>query len=164
MLQNIFSMNTIKETKQRFSGKFLTLLAVSILLTGVISLPGLCYILFGTIIKLWEVVGVSDFFYRSLGYIIVFCCFLSLVRITVTEVLFSKTLTFCIRLVGILLSVSAFIVPRLPDYQSSDFKLFRFGDFALINGTLLLPGFLLLILSELLKEAFRMQNEIEEIL
>lgn len=164
MLQNIFHTNTTVEDKKRFSKRILILLFISTLLTGVFSIPGLFYILFGTLIQLWELIGVSVFFHQALYYSITFCCFLALIKIIVTEIPFSKTLVLCIRTIGILLSIAAFIAPRLPDYAGSNFEFFHFGNFTLMDGSLLLPGFLLLILSELLSEGLRMQKELDEIL
>lgn len=59
---------------------------------------------------------------------------------------------------------AALLLPRLQGYESSGFEILHFGDVTLIDGFILLPGLLLLILSSLIESGFTMQKEMDEIL
>ena len=71
---------------------------------------------------------------------------------------FSKTLVQCTRLEGYLIAVASVIFPLLPGYQASG------STFFFCDLVLLLPGVLLIIMAELLKEAVAMQKELNEVL
>lgn len=164
MLQNIFRMNTIKEGKKGFSKRFLIFLFISIFLTGVVSAGGFAYLLIGSTMVFWDTVGIYEFSYNVLYYVITFISFLTLIKITAEEILFSRTLVHCVQLIGILLSIFAFVGPHLPNYTKGSFAYFQFGNFIRIDGRFLLPGILLLILGVILTEGLHMQKEMDEIL
>ena len=89
---------------------------------------------------------------------------MTLVKILVDEKPFSKTLTWCIRIMGVMFMASAVIFPRLSGFQSSGFDIFASGDFVLIDGKMLVPGILLIVLGNLVMAGFDMQKEMDEIL
>lgn len=77
---------------------------------------------------------------------------------------FSRTLTVCVWLIGAVITAASVGIPRLPDYQSSGFEILSHGNFVLIDGTILVPGILLVILGSLIQEGFKLQKDEEEIL
>ena len=95
---------------------------------------------------------------NELYFLVMSIAGISIFRMMTSDKTFSKTLTQCTRLEGVLLAAASVVFPFLPGYQASG-STFFFSDMAL-----LLPGVLLLILAELLKEAFEMQKEQTEIL
>ena len=95
---------------------------------------------------------------NELYFLVMTIAGVSVFRMMISDKTFSKTLTQCTQLEGILLVAASVVFPLLPGYQASG-STFFFSDMVL-----LLPGVLLLILAELLKEAFEMQKEQTEIL
>ena len=82
----------------------------------------------------------------------------AVLKMMLSDATFSRTLVRCTRAEGILLAAAAAVFPFLPGYTSSGSTFFFF------DAVLLLPGVLLLILAELLAEAFALQTERNEIL
>lgn len=95
---------------------------------------------------------------NELYFLVMSIAGVSVFRMLISDKPFSRTLTQCTQLEGILLATASVVFPFLPGYQASG-STFFFSDMAL-----LLPGVLLLILAELLREAFEMQKEQTEIL
>lgn len=87
-----------------------------------------------------------------------------MIKIAINERYFSKLLVQCIRIIGALITVSAFLLPRLSGYISSGFGIMQNGSFTLIDGNILTQGILLLIFAGIIKEGFSMQNELDEVL
>lgn len=164
MPENNFKTNITKDNKKQFSSRFATLLGISIFLTGFLSIMGVYYIFHGIIVQEWTLSGFQDFAWRTLLFSSSIISFIGLVEIAVNEKPFSKILTFCVKLIGGLFTASAFLIPRLPGYSSSGFEIFSCGSFVLIDGAILIPGLLLIILGGLISEGFHMQKEIDEII
>lgn len=74
-----------------------------------------------------------------------------------TQKLFSKKLAFFIRFIGILQIIASAIHPLLG--RDTGFTLLVFFD-----GNMFTIGLLIFLFGSLLKEAYSMQNEIDEIL
>lgn len=166
MSGNDFQTDIREREKIHFSSSLGTLLTVSIFLTGLFSISGIYFIGRGIYRQLWKSMGLTAFSWKVLIYICVLCCFVSLIKIAVDEKPFSGILSICVRAIGILIVAASVIFPRFSDYQSSGFEIFSIPDknFVLIDGTILLVGILFCILAALIKEGFRMQTEIDEIL
>ena len=83
---------------------------------------------------------------------------ISVLKMMLSDKTFSKALVQCTRLEGYLIAVASVIFPLLPGYQASG------STFFFCDLVLLLPGVLLIIMAELLKEAVAMQKELNEVL
>lgn len=164
MAKNDFCMNTRKKERRVFSQKTAVLLSFSIFLTGIVSLAGIYFFVRSVMEKTWNTTGMYAFAWKTLIYFIFFCCFVSMVKIALEEKPFSKTLTYCIWIIGGMFLAASFVFPRLEGYHSSGFELFSSGSFVLIDGMFLLPGLLFIILGSLIKAGFEMQREMDEIL
>lgn len=159
-----FKTDTQKTPKKEFLSKVSGVFICALFLTGICSLGGICYIIRGIAEKVWQENGMADFAWRSMFYLVIISAFISLVKIAVDEKPFSRTLTYCVRAMAGIFLIASLLIPRLSGYQSSGFEIFSKGSFVLIDGGILLPGLLLLLLSCLIKEGFDMQREINEIL
>ena len=164
MSKNDFKTDTKPTGKKEFLHRMSGLFTCAVFLTGLYSIAGGVSCVRNIISKSWETTGTVRFVWHLLFYVIVLCAFISLVKIAVDEKPFSVTLTVCIRIIGILFLIASILVPRLPGYQSSGFEIFSTGSFVLIDGVILIPGLLLIILGGLISAGFEMQKEMDEIL
>lgn len=164
MDNNDFETDTRVPSKRELLHRMNGVMICAIFLTGFCAIAGVIFFVKGIPGKAWLDMGVTGFARRALFYLVDLCALVSLLKIAIDEKPFSKTLTACIRVIaGLYLAASA-VLPRLPDYQVSGFTLFWTRDFTLIDGTNLLTGLLLLILSCLIQAGFAMQKEMDEIL
>lgn len=164
MERNDFSTDTKRTGKRLFLSKMTGIFVGAVFLTGICSVAGVFFVFRGIADKLWLDMGMASFVWKAMVYLMYLLIFVSLVKIAIDEKPFSRTLTFCIRTVAALFLLASVLIPRLSGYEPSSFRIFASGDWVLIDGFLLLPGLLLLILSYLIKEGFAMQREIDEIL
>lgn len=164
MKENDFRTNTDDRSRKIFSEKLTGLLTISVFLTGLCSLGGIWFFVAAFRQSLWNEIGINAFAWKSLMFFCVFCAFIALVKISIDEKPFSKILSVCLWLIGGMFIAASVLFPRLPEYQSSGFELFSGKNFVLIDGMILVPGILFLILGSLIKEGFEMQKEMEEIL
>ena len=164
MLKNDFVTDTAKTPKKEFLNRMSGIFTCAVFLTGICSIAGIWFLGYGVIHREWNEMGVVPFAWKTLMYLICMIAFVSLVKIAIDEKPFSRTLTWCIRIIGILLLTASVLFPRLPGYHSSGFEIFASQHFTLIDGAILLPGILFLIFSALIEEGFRMQKEIDEVL
>ncbi|MBR3684044.1 MAG: helix-turn-helix domain-containing protein [Lachnospiraceae bacterium] len=105
----------------------------------------------------------ADFVQKEFSYLSMICIFISLIKILIDESPFSKTLSYCVRIVSVLYLVGSVLFPRLSGYQSSGFDIIKVGDFVLVDGNVLLFGLLLYIFGLLIQEGFKMQKELDAI-
>ena len=70
--------------------------------------------------------------------------------------MFSGTLARCVLLLGVIYTAASVWIPRLSGYHSSGYEILSSDAFVLIDGTILLPGLLLLVLGSLIREGARM--------
>ncbi|MBQ2802005.1 MAG: DUF2975 domain-containing protein [Lachnospiraceae bacterium] len=101
----------------------------------------------------------TEFYYLS-----IICIFISLIKILIDESPFSKTLSYCMRIVSVLYLAGAVLFPRLSGYEPSRLRIFSSADFVLIDGAVLMFGAILYILSMLIEEGFKLQKELDEVL
>lgn len=93
-----------------------------------------------------------------------FCCFVSLLKIALSDQPFSKSLVLCVQMIGWLFLASSVLFPRLPGYHSSGFEIFSYRSFVLIDGINLTLGILIIIFGCLIHEGLRMQKDLDEVL
>lgn len=164
MKKNDFSVNTEVSPKKNFLKRTGGLFEAAIILTGICSVAGIVFPIQGIRHGIWQDIGMAAFVTHELYYLIMLLAFVMLIKIAVDEKPFSVTLTRGIRAAGILLLAASVIIPRLQGYQLFGLVIFSNGRSALIDGNLLLPGILLVILGNLVKAGFDMQKEMDEIL
>ena len=162
--ENDFDVSTEKYEKKDFLKKVKPLLAIAILLTAICSFVGIFGLVQGVLESVWREVGMAFFAQQEFFYLLMIVACVTLVKILVDEKPFSKTLTWSIRIMGVMFIASAVIFPRLSGFQSSGFDIFASGNFVLIDGKMLVPGILLIILGNLVMAGFDMQKEMDEIL
>ena len=164
MTNNDFTMDVTLKGKKAFILKVKRTLAFAILLTGVVSFSGIVFLVMGIINGIWNDIGMAIFIQKSIIYVSTVCIFIALIKMTVDTNPFSKTLTMCIKVIGLIFTASALLIPRLSGYVSSGFEIVSIGAFVLLDASLLTVGLLLLLLSALIKTAFEMQTEMDEVL
>lgn len=163
MSENDFRLNTEKREKKQLFTKKKVVMGVSIFLTGVLSWGEFIFLTSGNTKRIWELQGTALHAWNMLIFASVFCCFISLISIAASKWPFTKILIFCIEGIGYMWLCASVAIPRLGGYSSSGFEFSR-GNFVFVDLMILLPGILLIILGNLLREGFKMQEEVDEIL
>ena len=164
MTDNVYITNVKTKPKKSFSRSFKFLLGLGIFLSGFVSVGWGYFIITGMVQQIWKEIGVCQYVRWGIHFICIICCFIFMIKIAINERYFSKLLVQCIRIIGGLITVSAFLLPRLSGYTSSGFGIMQNGSFTLIDGNILTQGILLLIFAGIIKEGFFMQNELDEVL
>lgn len=164
MSDNVYVTNVETKPKKSFSRSFKFLLGLGIFLSGFVSAGWGYFIITGMVQQIWREIGVCQYVRWGIHLICIVCCFVFMIKIAINERYFSKLLVQCIRIIGALITVSAFLLPRLSGYISSGFGIMQNGSFTLIDGNILTQGILLLIFAGIIKEGFSMQNELDEVL
>lgn len=159
MSKNDFHVDTTSPVNRRFVQKKQTLLGLALLLT----VPQMfSAVIFPVIWILDAGKGVqhdpASIAANELYFLVMSVAGVAVLKMMFSEKPFSKTLVQCTRLEGVLIAAASAVFPLLPGYRGSGMTFFFF------DGILLLPGILLIIMAELLKEAFAMQEELNEIL
>ncbi len=164
MKENDFYTNTEASGKKDFLKRIRGILVLAIVLTGFCSL--VCA--GGLIFEIQEASGGGGRM-DIVAKVMLICAamiilFVSLIKIAIDKNPFSRTLTLGIRIIGILFSAGAIVIPRLSGFQSSGFDIFSWGRFVFIDGAFFLPGLLMIILGRIIMAGFEMQKEMDEIL
>ncbi|WP_027627757.1 hypothetical protein [Ruminiclostridium cellobioparum] len=146
-----------KEPEVKFSIPFKLILAISICVTGLVTLIGILFFISGSIDKMWSTNQINIFLYDSLFFISTFCCFISLIGIAVIKKPFSKILVWCTMIIGVLILLSAFMFPRFKGYNCN-FTLYSKGSFILADGKLFMIGILGILFSMVIKYGFIYQK------
>lgn len=159
MRKNDFRVDTASHPARKFLQKKQTLLGLAFLLTvpqmfSAIILPVQWIRNAGNEATL----SITSLASNELYFLVMTIAGISILKMMISDKTFSGTLVWCTRLEGLLITAASIIFPLLPGYHASG------STFFFCDAVLLLPGLLLIIMSELLKEAFEMQNELNEIL
>ncbi len=157
-------MNTDIPKKRVFSDKLVNLIGFGIFLTGIASISGLLSIISSIKNQSWNNTGLYSFSWSVILFLSIVINFIGLVKIALNEIFFSKTLCYCIWLIGSVFCISSFVLPRLDGYKDSGFTFLSSEDFVLIDASILLPGIILIILGCIVREGFQLQKESENIL
>lgn len=164
MENNTFKLDTEKSVKKNFLDRVRVAFAMAIFLTGITSIVGIGSIVGGVVNQHWQEIGMARFVGNGFFYVSMMCIFVSLIKIALDAKPFSKTLSYCIRIISVLYLVGSVLFPRLEGYEASGFNILSVADFVLIDGAVLLFGLILFILGVLIQEGFCMQRELDEIL
>ena len=163
MKENIFRTDSTQSEKKEFLKRIGAVFSLSIILTGIAGIAG-AVSLIGTAVDGVDQLCSAKAAWQILYTAVILLVFVSLIKIAIDEKPFSQTLTWTIRLIGIFFIAASVVIPRLSGYQSSGFEFFSSGSFVLIDLGVLLPGFLFVILANIIKAGFDMQREMDEIL
>lgn len=164
MDRNDFRTDISGYQKKDFLKQIGGIFMAAVCLTGLCSIAGIWSIVRGIQQSVWNEIGAASFTWNAFRTVIMILIFGSLVKIAVDEKPFSKTLTWSIRIIGLLFVIASFTIPRLEGYQSSGFEIFSSGSFVLIDGAILIIGLLLIILGNIVMAGFSIQKEMDEIL
>lgn len=167
MERHEFRMDTRGVDRRNVSGRVKVLLGISLFLTGFGALGETMMIVFQIREKMWKEIGMVSLCWNLVFALILIISLVGLIRIALDlgeGKVFSRTLTVCVWLIGTVITAASMGIPRLPDYQSSGFEILSHGNFVLIDGAILIPGILLVILGSLIQEGFKLQKDEEEIL
>ncbi len=164
MKENDFELDISIYNKHDFLKKIGILLKTAIFLTGVSSIISIGGIIVAVQQSVWNKIGVATFVWKIILSVIGILIFGSLIKILADKKPFSKTLTWSIRIIGILLVITSFLLPRLNDYQPSGFEIFAFKKGVLFDGYTFLSGIILIILGNVIMAGFEMQKEMDDIL
>ena len=159
MGKNDFRVDTAEQKSRKMLAKNQTLLGLALLLT----VPQMFCAVFLPVRWVMDIRNgvshnVAALASNELYFLVMAIAGAAVLKMMLSDKTFSKTLVWCVRLEGILLAIAAAIFPHLPGYVQSG------STFLIFDAVYLLPGVLLIIMSELLKEAFEMQKELNEIL
>ena len=69
----------------------------------------------------------------------------------------------CTRIIAGLYFLSSVLFPRIPGF-ATDYSIFQFGSFTLIDANFLIKALLLYVFSVIIQEGFFLQKDMEEIL
>ena len=164
---NDFAVDTQKEGRKRTPRRLKVLLGLSLVVTGFAALGCLWSLPWMIKAREWEEAGAVAFAGRILFVFTILISFAGLICIAKdlhAGRMFSGTLVRCVLLLGVIYTAASVWIPRLSGYHSSGYEILSSDAFVLIDGTILLPGLLLLVLGSLIREGARMQKEQEEIL
>lgn len=162
---NNFRTDTQRTVKREFLSRISGVFMFAVLITGLCTIAGVIFLATGIRERAWEEMGMADFVWKTLIHLEICSAFASLVKIAIDEKPFSRTLTYCVRFMAGIFIAGSILIPRLSGYRPTGFlTLLGNQESALIDGGILLPGLLLVILSCLIKEGFEMQKEMDEIL
>jgi len=150
-------INMEKEQEIQFTLSFKLILAISIGLTGILSLGGIIFFITDISNQIWIMDGMNDFLHRSLFFISVFLCFIALVNIAVIKKPFSKILVWSTMAIGILFVMSSVIFPHIAGYNFS-IHILSTGKFTLIDGTIFIIGLLGILFSKVIQYGFMYQR------
>lgn len=164
MENHTFKLDTQKSVKKNFLEKINSVYSIGLFLTGLTSIGGVIFTFKGIAEQHWKEMGVAGFVQTEFYYLSIICIFISLIKILIDESPFSKTLSYCMRIVSVLYLAGAVLFPRLSGYEPSGLRIFSSADFVLIDGAVLMFGAILYILSMLIEEGFKLQKELDEVL
>lgn len=162
-MKNDFQTNSIPLKKQEFMKRNNGIFGIAIFLTGIETLAGIWTII-TAIIKGGKLFANAFFMSHIVFYISIICIFISLVQMAINEKPFSKIFSQCMVIIGIIVCIASFVLPRLSDYHSSGIEILSMGKFVFCDGMYLTLGLLFLILGRLIKMGFEMQKEMDSIL
>lgn len=164
MKENDFELDISKYDKNDFLKRIGILLKIAIFLMGVSSAARLLGIVADVRQSAWNRIGMADFVWEMILFIIGIIVLGSLIKIVVDKKPFSKTLTWSIHIIGILLVITSLLLPRLNGYHSSGFEILSYKNAVFCDGYILLPGIVLIILGNVIMAGFDMQKEMDDIL
>ena len=149
--------------KKEFMKRIALPFGVALVLTGFYSIAGAISLFqpgipYGAGSAFWIMAVPKLVFLASM-----LCAFAALIKAALDSRPFSKTLTVCMKIVSILYLALSFGLPRIPGY-STDFQVFGGDKGTLFDGTYLMVGVLLWLLSAVLQVGLAQQDDLDHTL
>lgn len=160
-MENNFSVDTSKQVKRDFLKRIKIPLGIALFLTGIETIVAIIFITKGFSVLVWNEIGICEFVKKCLHYLSTICVFVSLIVMIFNAKPFSHTFTICIRIISSLYFLGAILLPRVPGFETN-YEIFSFNNFTLIDGNSLIRALLLYVFSVIIYEGFSMQKDMEE--
>ena len=162
-MDNNFQVDTSKQVKKDFLKKTEIPLGIAFLLTAIKTVAAILFFIEGISGAVWNEMGVYEFAVKSLHFASIVCIFLCLIKLIVDGKPFSHSFSICTRIIAGLYFLSSVLFPRIPGF-ATDYAIFQFGSFTLIDANFLIKALLLYVFSVIIQEGFFLQKDMEEIL
>jgi hypothetical protein len=162
-MDNNFQVDTSKQVKKDFLKKTKIPLGIAFLLTAIKTVAAILFFIKGISGAVWNEMGVYEFAVKSLHLASIVCIFLCLIKLIVDGKPFSHSFSICTRIIAGLYFLSSVLFPRIPGF-ATDYSIFQFGSFTLIDANFLIKALLLYVFSVIIQEGFFLQKDMEEIL
>lgn len=162
-MNNNFQVDTSKQVKKDFLKKIEVPLGIAFLLTAIETVAAILFFTKGISGAVWNEMGVYEFAVKSLHFASIVCIFLFLIKLMVDGKPFSHSFSICTRIISGLYLLGSVLFPRIPGF-TTDYSIFRFGSFTLIDANFLIKALLLYVFSVIIQEGFLLQKDMDEIL
>lgn len=149
------------DAEQVLTRKMRRILLISLLFTGGCSVSCLVEIVQDTLQGVWSYVGWAQYLYTMVFCSAIILFFFTILFLYWTHRSFADILFKGIRLIGVILTIAAFVIPRIPDYQPGAVTIICFGNFVLADGLFSLVGIVFILLSSILEVGYNLQNEVD---
>lgn len=160
-MENNFLVDTSKQIKKSFLKKIEIPLGIAFFLLGVQVIAATIFLMEDFSALAWNEIGTYEFAVRCLNYLSIICIFISLVKLIYDAKPFSHSFTICTRTIAGLYLLSSVLFPRLSGFETN-YSIFKFSDFTLIDGNFLIKALLLYVFSVIIQEGFLLQKDMEE--
>lgn len=150
-----------EDAEQVLTRKMRRILLISLLFTGGCSVSCLVEIVQDTLQGVWSYVGWAQYLHTMVFCSVIILFFFTILFLYWTHRSFADILFKGIRLIGVILTIAAFVIPRIPDYQPGAVTIICFGNFVLADGLFSLVGIVFILLSSILEVGYNLQNEVD---
>lgn len=153
---NDIKVNCERNLKIEFSRGFKLLVGFGIFLIGCVLSAYITFLFNIESPKSFEIIALVFKLIQMLT------CFITLIYILANKRPFSKTIVWCVYLLGFYYIIASFIFPIFPTFNT-DFYILQFSSFY-IDGNYLLKGLIILVFARIIKYGFEYQNRDDETL
>lgn len=140
------------------------LLFINLLFFGFCSVVVLMNIVQATVQMQWVQIGFAKYLYNTIfdGSTIFFFCLI--LRLYWSKRPFHSIMAKGMKILGVILLSSSFIIPRLPDYTPCLITFMQYNDFVLADAIFLFAGMIFLLISFILEYGYQFQQEVDTML
>lgn len=150
-----------ENSEQVLTRKMRKILLISLIFTGFGAIYALVEIVQDTLQGIWAYMGWAQYLYTMVFCSVIILFFFTILFLYWTRRSFADILFKGIRLIGVILTIAAFVIPRIPDYQPGAVTIICFGDFVLADGLFSLVGIVFILLASILEVGYTLQNEVD---
>ena len=148
-----------ENSEQVLTRKMRRILLISLIFTGGCSVSSLVEIVQDTLQGVWSYVGWAQYLYTMVFCSVIILFFFTILLLYWTHRSFADIFSKGILLIGAILTIAAFVIPRIPDYQPGMITICHYGNFVLADGLFLLIGIIFILLASILEVGYNLQNE-----
>ncbi|MBE6120759.1 MAG: hypothetical protein E7189_10070 [Erysipelotrichaceae bacterium] len=150
-----------RDAEQVLTRKMRRILLISLIFTGFCAIYALVEIVQDTLQGIWAYMEWAQYLYTMVFCSAIILFFFTILFLYWTHRSFADILFKGIRLIGVILTIAAFVIPRIPDYQPGAVTIICFGNFVLADGLFSLVGIVFILLSSILEVGYNLQNEVD---